>query len=320
MRLRLFIALPCLLFVACTNATSTIVPLPSDEVLSKAASATHSLQSAKYLLTGNVSVENDPLWTTDATVRMDGIIRDAGEQMRFQMDVDATTNTLDQEYVTNGTLEVVVASQDEVYMNLHSLTVQPPSSIVRPDLVGKLASKWWILPKGDSLPLSSQVTPDPRLLQAQSQVVRVVKDNGLVAVDGHMVYDYMVELDTEKLIGYMQKIAGQDPSFDAGALRTSLKDVQGTGELWIDAETFFVQKLSWNIQSYPLQTGGNTSLDFSVTFTDHNEAPEIIPPKDAKEFSPYDLLTLSEQDYENLEATDLTDAEINSILHSLDAQ
>jgi len=96
--------------------------------------------------------------------------------------------------------------------------------------------------------------------------------------------------------------------------------------LWIDAETFFVQKLSWDITSYPLQTGGDTSLDFTVTFTDHNAAPEITPPKDAKEFSPYELLGLPTEEYINTELTgenpnlDLSNAEINSILDSLNTQ
>lgn len=322
MRLRLFVASTSVILTACTAAPSTIEPLSSDVVLSKAAKATHTLDSAKYILTGNVDSKNSDFWSTNAVIRMEGILHDAGKQMKFQLDADAAIVTPEDSFTIDATLEVIVASESEVYMNLHSLTVQPPNPILRPDLVGKLASKWWLLPQDDSMPVTGQVTPDPRLLHAQSQVVRIVKDNGIISMNGSQVYHYDVELDKEKLVSYLQKLAEGDESFDITEVKESLKSVVATGELWIDAETYYVHKLQWNIEGYPMDTGGETSLDFTVTFTDQNNAPDILPPSDAKEFTPYELLGLPEDGFEqdlNEQQYDLDDEAINSLLRSMDS-
>lgn len=322
MRFRLFVATFSLVLTACTTQ-SAVEPLSSDVVLSKAAKATHTLKSAKYILTGDIEANNSELWSTDATIRMDGILHDAGEQMRFQLDADATFTTPEDDYELDATLEVIVASKNEVFMNLHSLTVQPPNPLLRPDLVGKLASKWWILPQDDSLPATSQVSPDPRLLQAQSQVVNVLKDNGIIEMNGSQVYHYDVELDRQKLLTYLEKASAGDTAFDKEQLSRDLNDVTATGELWIDAETFYVHKLQWNIKGYPINTGGNADLNFTVTFTDHNNAPDILPPSNAKEFSPYELLSLPEGDFADDSLLDpnldLDEEAINSLLRSMDS-
>ncbi|PIR54433.1 hypothetical protein COU75_00785 [Candidatus Peregrinibacteria bacterium CG10_big_fil_rev_8_21_14_0_10_42_8] len=323
MRFRLFVAIFSSVLTGCSTTSSAVQPLSSDVVLAKAAKATHTLESAKYILTGNINAKNSDLWSTDATMRMDGILHDAGEQMRFQLDTDAVVQTPEDDYELDATLEVVVASKDEVYMNLHSLVVQPPNPLLRPDLVGKLASKWWLLPQNDSLPVTSQVTPDPRLLQAQSQVVRITKDNGIIEMNGSQLYHYNVELDKEKLLAYLQKASLGDAAVDTVQLSRSLEGVTAKGELWIDAETYYVHKLQWNIKEYPIQVGGMADIQFTVTFTDHNNAPDILLPLNAKEFSPYELLSPPELDFTNdsiLDTNlDLDDEAINSLLRSMDS-
>ncbi|MBT5237110.1 hypothetical protein HOL63_01930 [Candidatus Peregrinibacteria bacterium] len=323
MRYRSLIAVSSLFLVACSGGSIDIQPLPPEDVLAKAAKATQSLESTKYILTGNVKARSSDFWSVSGSVRVDGVLRGAGKQMRFQMDTDADVTTAEGQFNVDGTLEVIVASEDEVYMNLHSLTTQPPNPILRPDLVGKLASKWWLLPQGDALPVTGQVTPDPRLLHAQSQVVRIVKDNGIKNMNGASVYHYNVELDKEKLVAYMKQAAEGSAEFDAAAIKESLEDVIATGQLWVDASTYFVHKLQWDIEGYPLQNGGNLTAKFTVDFSDHNSAPEIIPPADAKVFSPYELLSFPNDtigDDELFEGdSSLDDDTINSILRSMDS-
>jgi hypothetical protein len=172
-------------------------------------------------------------------------------------------------------------------MNIHSLSSQPSSTLFRPEMIGVIAGKWWLLSEGDTPPAVESVSPDPRLLQAQAQVVSVTRDRGMTTINGRDVHHYDVALDTEKLVAYLSAVAEENGGeFDAAEVRKEVKAIEASGQLWIDAETYYVQKIEWVVQSLPINRGGAASVKFTITFRNHNDAPAIVPPKDAKQFSP----------------------------------
>ncbi|MCA9370853.1 MAG: hypothetical protein KC680_02745 [Candidatus Peregrinibacteria bacterium] len=288
MRLSHLLPLVGILLVGCTTVHAPGESLLPEEVLQRTASESQKLDSSQYLITADFDMDSGNTWTAEGVVRMDGIIQHAGKQVRFQTDVTAEiTDSTNGDSTIDGTVEVVVMGKDEVYLNIHSLTSQPNSALFQPDVIGKLAGTWWQLPSQDAAPQSTTVTPDPRLLQAQASVITVIADKGITEFNGKMSYHYVVELDKEKLFSYLEAL-----KVETDEVRASLKDTVAEGEIWIDAETFYVQKVLWNISS--LHTSAQATLDTSLTLTfrNQNAAPTIEPPVGAVQFTPAVLFAL----------------------------
>lgn len=286
MRRLLLFGTTCAFLVACSPEQSVVPNLPPEEVLENAAKATQSLESAQYVVQSEFDASADA-WSAVGSLRMDGMLQSAGEQLRFQLDITADVEDVQGSSSIDGTLEVAVISEEEVYMNLHSLIAQPSSTFFNPEMIGAIAGQWWLLPPGDTLPVSASVTPDPRLLQMQSQVISVTRDRGVDTVQGRPSYQYDVVLDKEKLLLYLSAVAKESgQEFDVKEAESKFALVDASGQIWIDAETYYMQKLSWVIQSLPLDNGGEASVSFTITFRNHNEAPTIQPPTDAKPFTP----------------------------------
>lgn len=294
MKAKLVPILLCIVLVGCKPPAKELVVLPSAEVLERAAKATRMLESVQYLLQGQFDLESEAI-AAKGTLRMDGMLQEAGKQLRFQLDVTADVTGVEDSSI-DGTLEVVMLSDDEVYMNLHSLTAQPSSSVFHPELIGAIAGTWWLLPPEDNAPVTGgPITPDPRLLHMQSQVIQVDNDHGIVDLQGEMAYHYDVSIDSQKLLQYLEAVAKeQDDEFSPEEVQESLENISATGQIWINPETFFIEKLSWKIAALPLQFGSTVSSSFTMHFRKHNEAPPILPPQDAKVFNPAILLSLPE--------------------------
>ncbi|MAE68570.1 MAG: hypothetical protein QF793_03235 [Candidatus Peribacteraceae bacterium] len=286
MKLRNFCLALCALLVACSEQAPTQSSIPPEEVLQRATRAVQTLDSAQYVLQGDFDMKSNT-FAAIGTARMDGMLASGGEQLRFQLDLTADIDSFEGPSSIAGTLEVVVISEEEVYMNIHSLSSQPSSTLFRPEMIGVIAGKWWLLSEGDTPPAVESVSPDPRLLQAQAQVVSVTRDRGMTTINGRDVHHYDVALDTEKLVAYLSAVAEENGGeFDAAEVRKEVKAIEASGQLWIDAETYYVQKIEWVVQSLPINRGGAASVKFTITFRNHNDAPAIVPPKDAKQFSP----------------------------------
>jgi hypothetical protein len=287
--------LTILLILALAACGSQVTPenvIPPEEVLQRATRAVQKLDSAQYVAQSDFDINSDK-FSAVGTARIDGMLQDAGEQLRFQLDLTADIRGIEGPSSVAGTLEVVVITEDEVYMNIHSLTSQPNSAIFRPEIIGMLSGKWWQLSEGDTLPVAEKITPDPRLLQAQAQVVSVTRDRGITTINGRDTHHYDTTLDKEKLVSYLAAIAKEQfQEFDAAETQAAIEDIKASGQLWIDAETYFVQKIAWVVQSIPLEGDGIASVSFTITFRNHNDAPAIIPPQNAKVFSPAVFFTL----------------------------
>lgn len=287
MNVRALLTLVCTALVACAptqqQKSSDIAP---EDVLDKAAKATQTLESAQYVLEGDFDATTETT-ATSGTMRLDGVLRNAGEQLRFQFDTDADVQTTDGNVSLTASTEMIVLNEDEVYLNVHSFQTQPSAALIRPEIIGNMAGTWWLLPKmQQGANAGASVTPDPTMLRAQAQVVRVTKDRGISTVGGRDVHVYDVELDIDKLVAYLRAVAAeQGEPFDAAKVRASFVDVVASGQLKIDTETYYVQSLRWVIQSFPVSTG-SLSASFTITFRNHNNAPDILPPENPQLFSP----------------------------------
>jgi hypothetical protein len=65
-------------------------------------------------------------------------------------------------------------------------------------------------------------------------------------------------------------------------VRQFLAQYDATGEVWVDAATFVIRRLSWSI----VAREGGESWRFDAHFSDHDAAPEILPPSGAKPLPP----------------------------------
>ena len=325
MRLRLLLCtVCCITLAACaprgSGATSRFSP---EEVLQKAADATQTLESAQYTVQGSFDAAIDAQ-LAEGTVRMDGSLHDAGEQLHFRMDVMANIRDGKEEYTAQANLEVSLLSRDEVYMNVHSLSSEPPNAIFRSEVLRNLTDRWWLLPPGDTPPEAVGMPPAPRLLRMQSEVVTVAKDRGMETIDGKEAYHYDVTLDTEKLMGYLSTLAAErGEAFDVTDVKEDLSGITASGELWIDAETFYMRKISWNVQQIPIKGGGTASASVTITFRNHNAAPALEPPFEAKPFTPAIFFSLPDDALfpEEIPAgggANIDDANIQDILRSLE--
>ena len=288
--------------------------MPPEEVLSQAAKATQTLQSAQYLLQADFDATSASS-TTKGTAHIDGILGDAGLELRFTLDLTANQEVRGQAMSISGNVEVVVLPGDEVFLNIHSLTSQPSSTLFKPELIARLADRWWKLPAGDTPVVIGTVTPDPRLLQAQAQVVKVTKDRGMESVNGRSSYHYDVTLDKEKLLAFLEQQAEQKgEEFDVSAAKIQLSEIDASGQIWIDEQTYYLQKLQWMIAAIPMQNGGTASASFTVTFRNLNSAPNITPPEDATIFSPAVLFTMPSEQLapDALPGMDVTQPSMNS--------
>lgn len=300
MKSRFLPLLAGLVLAACAGQPAQVEVLPSEEVLQRATQAAQKLDSAQYLVTADVDIDSGNTWQADGIVRMDGILQNAGDQLRTMTDITAEVeDEVQGDYSLNGTVELVVMDKDdEVYLNIHSLTSQPNSTLFPPEVIGQLAGTWWRLPANDTVPASASVTPDPRLLQAQAQVVTVTKDNGVVPFAGSDAYHYDVVLNKDKLQAYILALAEEgDEEIDRAEVESALQNAEATGQIWIDAHNFFLHKLTWEVRSLAYATNGTLDLDLTVTFRNHNAAPRIEPPTGAKMFSPAALFALPTDPY-----------------------
>jgi len=287
-----FIALLLALPLAACGPVVREQGLPAAEVMRLAAQKSGELQSARFALEADFQIQGISSPAT-GTAKLNGVLQDGGNAVQFTLAVDARVSPsaeADQPFRLFGNADIVMLPQQETFLRLNMLVTDPEQHLFQASLLDLVAGKWWLLPSQGSA--SSPVpggtlTRSPNLLKAQSQVVRVREDDGLTMLDGKKVYHILVELDPEKLLGYLAQVAGerQEP-FDRSAAAHTLENLKASGELWVDADTFYLRRVSWDVESLEEENGMTVSGSFTVDLSDHNAAPPIIPPKDASPLSP----------------------------------
>jgi len=145
----------------------------------------------------------------------------------------------------------------------------------------QLIGMWWSWPRGNEALAVAEVSPDPRMLRAQAEAVAVERDRGMDTVNGHRTYHFDVALDGPKLLRLLQTQATeQGGQLTQGGIGEALRGYDARGELWVDAETFFIHRLAWTVR-----LPGEQMLRFQADLRDHNAAPLITPPADPRPLS-----------------------------------
>ena len=273
--------------------------LPPEQVLQNAARASQELQSARYTLTSAFVSKTDDR-VTDMDLTMEGVLQDGGSQTQLNVRFDGSLTEGEQRYDAKGEVDVIVAWENDVYVFLRSLSVRPEYPLFNKKAMERFMGTWWRIPTGEDQRVSSSMTPDPRLLRAQSEIVRVVKDRGIASINGREAYHYDVAMDLEKLAAFLKRVADErGETFDAAATKEFLSSLHASGELWIDTETFYLHRIVWNI---PSSEAGGLSGQLRADLRDHDAAPPVTPPAQYKTFSPLLLLDDASflQDFQNV--------------------
>ncbi|MBI1812425.1 hypothetical protein HY285_01580 [Candidatus Peregrinibacteria bacterium] len=261
--------------------------LPPAEVLHRAALASSTLRSATYTATADIAF-GEKSSAVGGHLSLDGRLQDGGKQTQFHLIVTAHLGNGDAMHDVNADADVIVASPTEIYLRVNSVSVHPPLPAFSLDALNAFKDKWVRLPAAARPDGASTLTPDPGVLRAQSEVVTVTRDRGIESIDGHRAYHYDVSLDREKLLGFLRtSAAARSAAFDEANARSFVSAFDASGELWIDADRFFVDAVSWAIA--PSAASAKThpfSITVRAALGDHNAAPPVSPPSSAESLSP----------------------------------
>lgn len=254
------------------------------EVLKRVAESNQQLQSATFNLSATFHGKTELLaGTLNGNVALAGRMANAGQQMQFSLRseierVDTQNSTSDISVST----DFIIGGEHDVYMKLNALTVIPPSKIVTPELVAHMMNQWWHIPSdtGSLLP-ATPISPDPSMLQMQTEIISVVNDKGLTTINGRSSYLYDVTIDQSKMQDYLANIyrrKGKKPMEN----EVQFRNMNAKGMLWIDAESFVIHRIVWDLSSTELSNPQNAHIDISIK--DHNAPMTIALPESAAPF------------------------------------
>lgn len=268
-RLGFLITAAILLLAGCRRAGE----FPPAEVLRRATIASRQLQSAQFDARIAVASTAAPM-RGNATATLSGRLTNGGEQTAWSVALDASFGSANRETTVRLNADVMVAFQQDAYIHLRSFDLSGMQGMPE---VAALEGKWWKLPVAERQPSVQSVTPDPRFLHAQADVVRVIRDRGIETIRGRDAYRYDVGIDPDKLVAFLEQAATESGKpFDRARSAADLDRYDAKGELWIDAETFRVHRIVWMIKD---KDSSRLQLELQVDLTQHDSAPPITPPK-----------------------------------------
>lgn len=252
--------------------------LPPEQVLQKSAAAVANLQSGDLSMLVRLSVPE----SIDMSLQSRGSMQNGGKQFLLNSHLQGTVIDGSSSRFIDTDFDLAVEAENKVYVRINSLTVTPADPSLSADAIAPMLGTWFILPSSaEAMRGMSDVSPDPKLLQAQSQVVSVTNDLGIEKVDGKDAYHYQVTLDPEKLVAFLQTMssaAGQE--FDPAAAMALSSLFAGKGELWIDHETSFTRRIIWDFS--PTDESLSFTLNLTAELGNYNNAAQIEFPVDAK--------------------------------------
>ena len=295
--------------------------LEPQQVLRLSSTANQNLESADFYASFFASMDLSEAGPIDLSGIVNGTMQNAGKQLRFNLDASGGREQVEDSIVIAGALEAIIAGKQEVYVNISSLTLSPEEELIQPETIAMIQNQWWkLLSAGELAQENIAVTPNPRLLKAQAEVIKILEDKGMEKIDDAESYYYEVEVDKTLLLEYLKKVSEEDGTdFDEAKVELELNPLNISGELWIDAETYFVRQLEWDIENIDKEDFG---ISFKVTFYNHNEADPISPPEGFKVFSPFMFMqpeegTLPFNDLDLEEYDDLTQEEQQQLIYEL---
>lgn len=244
---------------------STIAP---EEVLHRSTLANQAIASARFTLEAEVEQNGRTI-----TANAEGVIQNGGQQFEMMFEGEGTSG--DSQWSAKG--DVIVAGEHEIYTKLEELTFDPPHPLYSSPEFAALKGQWWLMPSESGSTLNEPViTPDPRFLRMQTDVIEVVKDRGIVTVDGVKVHHYDTVVDKQKLSAFMNEIALQGGN---QSISETLPMIDITGELWIDAQSYVIRNAHWSVHSS--DAANPLEANISLKVTDHNTGVTVVPPANA---------------------------------------
>lgn len=278
---KLTIIFGLLLFTACSRP-GTLKPA---EVLQRTALESAKLQSFAFQGTLQISFDRGkqemlPL-SGNVTMDVQGISQDGGAQAQASVTVQGNLVSDGTSHALQGGFETFAVQSDAVYLRVSELIVTPPHPMLRQDVMETLnMGTWWRLPGNPSQPAGQQVAPDPGFVRLQAEVIAVDRDYGLVTVNGRDAYHYNVHIDSDKISAFLRRASQEQGTMvDEASIAAFLQNFGANGEVWIDAETFHVRRIRWNIR--PSSVDSAATIDLNIT--QHNSAQRITAPTDAED-------------------------------------
>lgn len=242
-----------------------------EEVLRRTAVASQEMRSARFEVQGEVTMGTGSGWAFAAG---SGVLQDGGRASRFALHLQSLS------VVQNGTdVDVILLGPCDVFLRPTVIGAGAELIGFPRDASGALLNRWWRTGCAGSAP-SLFLTPDAGLLRLQVRALRVEEDRGIEVSEGGPAYHFVVSLDQDRLQNFLSAAEGGTAA-DAFSLRSSLDQYAITGEVWIDRDTFVLQRLSWSLQ--PKRVARDASaLHFAVRLWDHGTAERIAPPVSAE--------------------------------------
>ncbi len=261
--------------------------------MKQAAARSGFLQSVVFDMTADIAgtIRKETGMTGKGRLTVHGITQDAGRMTQAGI---VFSGSLGGPSAHSAELDMEMISEKDggTYFFLRTLNVTPQHPLLPTDAFRTFLGQWWNMasPAAGISPVT--VSPDPGLLLAQSQVIRIVKDNGIRRIRGRRAYVYDVTVDAGKLMAYLKKQAEQQgKEFDEAAAVRDFSRYSAAGQLWVDADSFHVQRVTWDIRGN--ENGSETlRADVIVDFSAHDAAPAIAPPAAAKAFGSQDFLRM----------------------------
>lgn len=222
--------------------------LKPEEVLRRTVIADRMLDSVAISATGSMKLISG-VQTSSITLSATGVIH-AGSV--WSLGCRAIMNRIGSTGNSND-IGVTLSSPGGglTFLRLESVSGQDLTAI-QEIFSGSTVGQWWLLSGDPSKPRSTAVTT-PALddIGTFLSAFTILKDEGWTNIDGRNLYHFTV------------------------AARPELSSQQLTGEVWIDAETFFLVRAVWEIKNVPSSIGlisGNVTL----FLRDQNHAPDAI--------------------------------------------
>mgnify|MGYP001003533975 CR=1 FL=1 len=254
-RLPLVSAIATILLSGCFSQNA-ISGLSAQQVIEKSVRANaqtqnvHISMNAEYDVAGSIKEKGELLLSGNAVAGFQSFSGSGNITRHIQTQTTARS--------LFAAFDIASASSTEWYARVRTLDFEPKNSAVSSD---GIVQTWWKMADTDEAKqILALQTPDPSAINAILASVIVDRDDGLVTDNRRKMYHYHVHID-----------AGAP-----GANSMGLASLP-SGELWIDAQTYLLQRAIWNIRNIP-GTNGSTDANMDIRLSRHNEQLPVSVP------------------------------------------
>ncbi len=252
----------------------------------RAAQASGTIASSNFSLVGRIGMPS-AIGPLTADFEMDGVLQDGGKVSEFGLKVQGDLPGQDAQHSFSAGLDVVAEWGTQTFFRLNGFEIEPEYAAMPTDALQRLTGAWWRVPTTTGP--SSTVSPDPRILNAQAEVVKVLRDRGIQRIHGRDAYRYDVTLDPAKLTDFLHRVSQRDGNpFDRAKALSDFQNYSAVGELWMDTKTFYIHKITWDISPSDPLTGA--SLTLAAELTNHDSAKAVRPPAEYRTYEPGNFL------------------------------